>query len=506
MTSTRTIVVHIPSSVVGDGEIAAPQVGAMLTGPLRFVELPVDAPDVVRIRTRLEPSKQEPILQYTSPNTSRRWEWSGLLRGDGWTASWRGFQPLTGVVELVGRFSGDFGYDTGGRFRGRVTRVRMISERFEQQPDVGWAQVPGHRSSRDVDAAPRFFGAPPLTDDELGPIDLEHSVAVDIDLDDVPALPVRPSVLPGDVSVAGRKRWIADSELPLVVALGADSSVTEYRLPTRIGQGPRIWATETGCWAAGTNGTYWISHGNDPVQVDDRPVYNAASNGNTLLACTDDATWRLYSPNSTPIDVDALRGWVNSVAVEDDCFIAVVRPADQSVIRLVRVSVTGESTIGPEIPPESRRHGRPYLAGEPLRLIRGIDIARVGRDLGVRDDGDKLGRDQFHGGQLGRYAWTIGHPPDGTSSSGWWPLPGPVSYDRGEQFWLFTIYDAETFAPLTSVPVFATRPNVTIDDDGRVLLIGRGVQMVYPHAPIMQVPTELDVARLIDASRRVPKS
>lgn len=506
MTGTRTIVVHIPSSVVGDGEIAVPLVGAVLTGPLRFVELPDSDPDVVRIRAHLEPSKREPILQNTGQNTSRRWEWGGLLRGDGWAASWRGFRPLTGEVELVGRFSGDFGYDTDGRFRGRVTRVRMVSERFERGRDAHWTHVPGHRNSRDVDAAPRFFGIPPLTEDELGPIDLEHSVAVDIDLDDVPALPVRPSVVPGDVSVAGRTWWIADSELPLVVALGADSSVTEYRLPTRIGRGPRIWATETGCWAAGTNGMYWISPGNDPVQVDDRPVYNAASNGNTLLACTDDATWRLYSPKLAPIDVDALRGWVNSVAVEDDCFVAVVRPADQSVIRLVRVSVTGESTIGPEITPESRRHGRPYLAGEPLRLIRGVGIARVRRDLGVRDDGDKLGRDQFHGGQLGRYAWTIGHPPDGTSSSGWWPLPGPVSYDRGEQFWLFTIYDAETFAPLTSVPVFVTRPNVTIDEDGRVLLIGRGVQMVYPHTPIMQVPTELDVARLIDSSRRVPKS
>lgn len=506
MTRSRTLVVHIPSSVIGDGEIAIPQVGVVLTGPLRFVELPDSDPDVVRIRARLEPSTQEAILQYTGQNTSRRWEWSGLLRGDGWAASWRGFRPLTGEVELVGHFSGDFGYDTDGHFRGRVTRVRIVSERFEQQPDVGWAHVPGHRGFREVDSAPRFFGSPPSLHDVGGVVDLEQSVAVDIDLDDVPALPVRPSVVPGDVSVAGRSRWIADSELPLVVALGADSSVTEYRLPTKIGRGPRIWATETGCWAAGTNGTYWISHGNDPVQVDDRPVYNAAVNGNTLLACTDDAIWRLYSPDAIAIDVDAVQGWVNSVAVEDDCFIAVVRPADRSVIQLVRVSVCGESTIGPDIASEPRGHGKPYLAGSPLRLIRGVDMARVRRDLRVHDDGEMLRQAQFHGGQLGHFAWTIGHRPDGTSSSGWWPLPGPVLYDRGEQFWLFTIYDAETFAPLTSVPVIATRPHVTIDDHGRVLLIGRGVQMVYPHDPVMQVPTELDVARLVDDSRRVPKS
>ncbi|MDJ0396250.1 hypothetical protein QMK17_23360 [Rhodococcus sp. G-MC3] len=436
----------------------------------------------------------------------RRWEWSGLLRGDGWTASWRGFRPLTGEVELVGRFSGNFGYDTDGRFRGRITRVRMVSERIERRRDAGWTHVPGHRGYREVDFAPKFFGDPPMTADEFGPVDLEQSVAVDIDLDDVPALPIQPSVVPGDVSVAGRLRWIADSELPLIVVIASDSSVTEYRLPVKTGQGPRIWATETGCWATGTNGTYWISHGDDPVQVDDRPVYNAAINGCTLLTCTDDATWRLYSPDATPIDVDAVHGWVNSLAVEDDSFIAVVRPADRPGVRLVRVSVHGETTIGPEIPSEPRGHGKPYLAGSPLRLIRGVDMALVQRDLRVRDDGEKLGHAQFHGGQLGHFAWTIGHPPDGTSSSGWWPLPGPVSYDRGTQFWLFTMYDAETFAPLTSVPVFATRPHVTIDHDSRILLIGRGVQMVYPHDPVMQVPIELNVADLVDDSRRLPQS
>ncbi|MDJ0396249.1 hypothetical protein QMK17_23355 [Rhodococcus sp. G-MC3] len=63
MTGSRTLVVHIASSVIGDGEIAVPQVGAVLTGPLRFVEMPDAAPDVVRIKARLEPSSQVPILQ-----------------------------------------------------------------------------------------------------------------------------------------------------------------------------------------------------------------------------------------------------------------------------------------------------------------------------------------------------------------------------------------------------------------------------------------------------------
>ena len=90
--------------------------------------------------------------------------------------------------------------------------------------------------------------------------------------------------------------------------------------------------------------------------------------------------------------------------------------------------------------------------------------------------------------------------------SGGWPLPGPVSYERGEQFWLFTVYDAETLSPLTSAPVFATRPAVTIDDDDRIFLVGRGVQALYPDDPPMQAPTELNVAHLVDVSRHLPTS
>lgn len=506
MNRPRALVVHIPSSVIGDGEIPPPQVGAVLTGPLRFVELPATEPDLVRIRARLEPSGTDPILQYAGENVPRRWEWSGLLHGDGWTASWRGLRPATGEVELLGRFSGVFGYDTDGRFRGKVTRVQMVSERFERRPSAGWVHVPGHRVSREVDSAARFFGTHEFMADEAGPVDVEHSVAVEIDLDDVTPLHARPSVVPGDVSAAGTMRWIADAELPLIVAIDSDGKVTEHHLPIKVGRGPRLWATETGCWATGEGGTYWISRGSEPVRVDHRPVYNAEVINDTLLGCTDNAIWRLYSPGATPVDVNALAGWVNSVAVQDNSFVAVVRPAGESYTQLIRVSVTGEPTIGPEIASMPRGHGRPYLAGNPLRLIRGVAVGIVQRDLSVHDTGEKLGGDQFHGGQVGGFMWTIGHPPDGTSASGWWPLPGPVPYDRHEQFWMFTIYDAVTLAPLTSVPVFATRLEMTIDDDGCVLLIGRGVQMVSVDDPIMKAPTELHVADLVDGSRRQPRS
>ncbi|WJJ11313.1 hypothetical protein P9990_22545 [Prescottella equi] len=202
MTSRRTLVVQIEEIAIEDGEIAPPRVGEVMSFPLRFVELPESAGDVVTVRVPLEPSTRPPIRQYTGEDTPRSWEWSGLLRGDGWTASWRGFRPLTGRVELTGRFYGVLGNDDG-RVRGRVTRVRIVSARFRRRTPGGWEIVPGHRRLRDVDAAPRFFDRDALFESESDEADGDVGALVDLDLDDVPELPARPSIVPGDVSAAG---------------------------------------------------------------------------------------------------------------------------------------------------------------------------------------------------------------------------------------------------------------------------------------------------------------
>nr|WP_314140858.1 hypothetical protein [uncultured Rhodococcus sp.] len=500
MSDRRTLVVHISSSVIGDGEIAPPQVGAVLTGPLRFVELPVTEADIVTISASLEPSGNQPIFQYTGQNSARRWEWAGLLRGDGWTASWRGFVPRTGRVELTGRFYGVFGYDTEGRFRGLVTRAQMVSERYRFIADEGWVASPGRRSLREVTHVKRFFGDKSMPADD-GDIDLESSVMIDLDLDDVPPLPNRPSIVPGDVAAAGGVTWVLDAELPLVVGIDAEGIATEHVLPAKVGGTRSIWASDAGCWVGGVDGMFWISLGHEAVRIDSLPAHVGAVNGNRLLVCTGDPTWRMYTPGSESTDVTALDGYVNSIAAESDTWIVCVQPRGESAVCLVRVTSAGHPTIGPSIPQLPRGHGYPYLAGNPVRLIRGVDVAVVEPDLGIADEEEGLGRSQFHGGQLGNFAWTIGHPPDGTSSTGWWPLPGPVTSDRTEQFWLFTVYDATTLSPLTSVPVFATRPNVAVDDAGRILVIARGVQALRHDDPVMRWPVHLDIAEMFDNSR-----
>lgn len=505
MKHNRTLVVQVTASVIGDGEIAAPKVGSLLTGPLQFVELPDSAPDAAVVSGVLEPSERGPILQYTGVDSPRRWEWSGLLRGDGWTATWRGFGPRTGRVELTGRFYGDFGHDTDGRFRGRVTRAQIVAERYRRQPGEGWVPVPGFRTLRDVDAAPRFIGDTNTMQDGTGEVDLEIGVLVHLDLDDVPTLPARASIVPGDLSAAGGKLWFVDDELPLVVCLDADRAVTEYVLPSAVGISRRVHATPAGCWVSGLDGTYWCALEAEPVRVDERPVHNGAVRGDTFLACTDSAAWVCFTPDEDPVEVAGAAGYVASIEVVDDGFVAVVRirePEGQGSTRLVHVTAAGEATVGPDVSGEGRRHGDPYLAGDPLRLVRGVDIAVVQPDRSVRDHGERLGRQQFRGGGVGPMMWTIGHPPDGSGEAGWWPLPGPVVVDRTEQFWLFTLYDGRTLLLLTSVPVFTTNPPVTVDDDGQVYVIARGVQMLRSDDPVMQWPRELDVAGLLDESRR----
>lgn len=90
MTRQRTLVVQIDEVAIEDGEIVPPSLGDVIEFPLRFVEQPATDANTVTIRALLEASALDPVFQYTGHDSLRRWEWNGLLRGDGWTASWRG--------------------------------------------------------------------------------------------------------------------------------------------------------------------------------------------------------------------------------------------------------------------------------------------------------------------------------------------------------------------------------------------------------------------------------
>ncbi|MFW0873086.1 hypothetical protein [Rhodococcoides corynebacterioides] len=492
MTCSRTVVIRIGSSVIGDGEIAVPRRGEVLAGPLQFIETGAEAPHAVRVRAELVPSERPPIWQYTGEASPRRWEWSGLLRGDGWTASWRGAVPRTGQVDLTGVFWGTFGYDTEGRFRGRVTRVRMASERYERRGAGGWYSVPGHYRLREVDTAPRFFGLGD-TEHDGDSADMETSVVVDLDLDDVPALPVRPELVPGDVSAAGGVAWVVDSALPVVLRIDADDRATRVMLPGAIGTPRRVYATPWGCWVTGQDGAFWVTEGADPVRVDDQPVVAGAAAGESLVACTGTEVWRQYVPGREPVDLPAIAGYVSSMAAVGDCAYAVVLSRGDPVLRVVRVSAAGECTVGPAVPLLPRGHGNPYLLGDPLRVVRGVDVGVVRPDLSVHEEREFPKR-QLGGGISGGVSWTVGRLLQGNTTGESWPMPGPVVMDPTRRSWVLTVHDPASLEPVTSVPVSTHAPRVAAGADGEVFVIDSAVRRFRTDSPVMAEPEVIDVA------------
>ncbi|MBJ8339050.1 hypothetical protein JGU71_09150 [Antrihabitans sp. YC3-6] len=504
----RTISVLIQEVAIEDGQITPPQVDAVIEFPLRFVELPSSCGDAVTIRAVLEPNEHNPVLQRTGLDAMHRWQWTGLLRGDGWTASWRGDRPLTGAVELTGKFYGVMGYDTDGRVRGRVRRVQIVSERFQPKPGESrsWRLLGGYRKLREVDRAPRFFDRGDTyrvesTEDKPREFDREVGALIELDLDDVPDLPLRQSIVPGAVSSAANTLWVLDRELPLVVQISNGAAV-EQLLPGAITSelGRSIWATPTGCWVAGSDGTYRCGDGQPPRRIDSVAVRAGAAIGETLLACSARGPWTLHTPDDEPIVIEAPKGLVQSIVTDDGSFVVLLREPDQkdhttARDRLVRVGVGGDVKLGPATTFGSRY--RALLAGEPLRVCQDAELFIAADDLTLRAVGT-LPRSPIYGGQVGPYFWIVDHPPDGSGRSGWWPVDGPVPNDATRQAWLFTLLDAN-FEPIVSAPIFRPDPSVTIDPDGTVWVVADGLRRISDRS--MEPPTEVDVAALLDRVR-----
>ncbi len=135
-------------------------------------------------------------------------------------------------------------YATTGSATGRILRAQVVSDNYQlrEQPPTEptrpprWIPIPGTRQFREVQAATGVFR------DDTRPTHLspgedvirECGVLVDLDLDDVPPIPVRPALIPAAVSAHGRDVWIVDRELPVVIRLREQRVVGEYRLPGAI--------------------------------------------------------------------------------------------------------------------------------------------------------------------------------------------------------------------------------------------------------------------------------
>lgn len=184
MSARRVLTVFVGSMLVEAGDFQ-PRVGAVMRLPLAFSEDGlVGDPErrIMAVQADLELASDKPRLPRGRRNTERHWQWTGLLRGDGWTATWVGSQPRSGIVEMTGGFS--VAPWARGSALGRVTHVSLVSTQYGLSGGA-WVPVPdaGFRYE-DVDCTPRWPNLTALHATE--PNERVIGVLVDLNLDALP--------------------------------------------------------------------------------------------------------------------------------------------------------------------------------------------------------------------------------------------------------------------------------------------------------------------------------
>ncbi|MDL9948716.1 hypothetical protein QSJ19_24645 [Gordonia sp. ABSL11-1] len=489
----RVLTILIDHIAIEDGQIAPPAVGEISAFPLLFSERPATEPDTTTVRGILEPSGRAPVVHRGTAS------WTGMLRGDGWTATWHGTRPRTGRVEITGLFMGVMGIDAAGWVRGRVTSVQ-IATMFWQRVDTRerFAPIPGRREYRTVDRSPRFFSDERLfTDDPPEVSRADIGVLITLDLDDVPELPPRPALVTGDVSASGDQVWVLDRVLPKLICLGDNSSPTAHLFPGAVRSDRRVWGTKTGCWVSGVDGTFRVEAGAEMgTQVSDIPSTVCATLGDILLACGTTASWTIHEPGSEPVQVDPVVGTPFDAVADGQSFVVVVSDSDEPRRhRMVRVALNGSVAQGPLLP----RADRPYpgewtLLGQPLTAVAENDTFTDVTPQLAMSDGRTIPRRFLYAGAVGDHIWTVCHPPDRTSRS-WWPLAGPKAYDRSRgKFWLLTVLDRATLEPVHTAPILSPQPSLTQDESGTIWLAVSGeLQRITKLGGTMAWPETVEV-------------
>lgn len=469
MSSARVVTVFIDSPLVDAGDIPPPEVGAVITLPLAFIEdtSPTSSDrGVTTVRAGLDLSDDPPRLRGGRMGVERHWQWTGVLRGDGWTAQWVGTRPRTGQVELTGRFS--VRPWAREKIRGRVARVTLVSTMIGRSGGDG-ARVPAPDANQprcvDVESTPRWLNR----DERRGadPLERVSGVLVDLDLDGTPPRELRPAVIPGDVSASGPAIWVLDQQLPVLSHVAADRSVTEYLFPGAPAAGRRVHATPQGCWVSGPDGLYRITLGRPAYKVREGSTTVAVTVGEDVLVRPLTGPWAFYRPDGESAIADLPDGPV-SASVDGDSVVVAVNAMDDE-LRVFRLSLNGEKAPDAFLAPNPLGHRTQWvMAGSPPRLV--VD-ASAGPTPGVGDSAISVVRLPTKAvaiGVAGRWVWTVtrAQPSDLASS----PRVGSL----GDASWLLTIFDGTTLSPLLTTVISTLAPRVAGNDEGRFWLITGG--------------------------------
>lgn len=517
MTGPRTLRVLVGTLPIEDGQTPPPVVGEVGHFRLLFVEAEHDGPDatVVTVQARAEPagdgSPSRGGLMWDGTVRDDPPHWSTMLHGNGWTASWQAPRPVVGQVVLRGTVVGDL---NGGQVRGRVTRARVVSETFDLT-DPDHPRIPALQRLREVDTGPRRFDhglvAPPdapstgwFSPVPGDPYVVETGVLVDLDLDDVPPLPLRPTIVPGALSVHARDVWVADTRLPCAIRL-RDGGIVRFAWPGRIlsaeeSRGRRVHADAGGCWITGPDGVHRCD-GVGVRTVLEGHVWPAAAAGGVLAVQVDldpgdphaRQALRIVRPSGAIVDVASPDRAASSLASDGDGFLMLVTPRWHAGVvdhdgrpRVARLSPTGEYREGRPLPGSAHDYGEVLGSG----LVGGRQgLFRVRPDLGL-DAGPPPPRRLLGAWMSGPRMVVVTHVSD---EPGRRPFVEPTGPRPDGPCWLLAELDPADLTPLRSayVPAIPT----TVSADGEWLLAA-GVRHWPRDGP--GGPEPVDIAALID--------
>ncbi|NKT05905.1 hypothetical protein GS485_15805 [Rhodococcus hoagii] len=151
----RTLAVFVPGWILDDRSLDPPAVGDLVETSLTFGE--TETPSASYTQT-FRATARPTYGRMPGSDPARGLRWLHELSGDGWSCSWWADRPTTGRVEVRGTLFADLimGPDSPPPVRGRVRRVRVVSQLFEQTP-TGIRRVGGSERLTEVEATPHIF-------------------------------------------------------------------------------------------------------------------------------------------------------------------------------------------------------------------------------------------------------------------------------------------------------------------------------------------------------------
>lgn len=390
----RTLTVLIDAVKLADSVADGPAVGEVRSFDLLFLEAGLDQPGAGVHRAHAQPIPTEVPSRGTlwfGPSELQPY-WLTVLHGDGWEAIWEAPRPVLGQVEVRGVLCHVLHGYLPTPTRGRVTGVGVITTPADQPADDSSYLL------RAVDAAPRWLldlSGP----GQVGPV--ESGVLVDLDLDDVPPLPLRPVFVPTDLAGHGPDLWAVDSHLPLArrIRAGAVAHRISWPAPVRTKATPRLLhADDHGVWVGAGDGLRRITVDGHVHRHSPDPVWRLAAGATTLavhgVPDGAPATLQLHTPGRDVTTVPAQHDVQGLVATADDDFLILLAPhralrprPDDRRPWLAHLTADGGLTHGPRL--DTHPHHLPILLGGPHPLL--VDRDRAHPVTGQLTLGDPIG-------------------------------------------------------------------------------------------------------------------